>query len=120
MKQKAKSSYQKNTISLSEIQTSTQIKQIVFACDAGMGSSVMGSAIFKKLLQKNNITNIEVVHKSIANLDGNETHIITISGLKDRVHAKNHNAQIFGLDQFLDQTKYQSIIDEVKTINQKR
>ncbi|WGI36627.1 PTS mannitol transporter subunit IICB [Mesomycoplasma lagogenitalium] len=86
---------------------------VIFACDAGMGSSVMGSGIFKNLLKSKEINNIEVAHKAINNLQGDEKIIITIHSLFDRVKAKNPNAKIYDLDQFLNKKRYEQIIEEI-------
>ena len=43
------------------------IKRIVFACDAGMGSSVMGESVMKTKLNKA-MLNMEVVHTSVKNI----------------------------------------------------
>lgn len=43
------------------------IRRIVFACDAGMGSSVMGESIMKTKLNKA-MLNIEVIHTSVRNI----------------------------------------------------
>ncbi|UVT32475.1 PTS mannitol transporter subunit IICB [Mesomycoplasma hyorhinis] len=88
--------------------------KIWFICDAGMGSSVMGSGILKKLLKEENLNNIEVLHKSISNIDKTEKCIITISSLADRIKAQNPDAHYFIINQFLDLKGYKNIINEIK------
>lgn len=91
-----------------------EIKIITFVCDAGMGSSVMGSAILKKILKEQNLSDIQVVHKSISDLDGTEEAIITIETLKDRVETKNPKAQKFVLKEFLNKKGYLNVIETIK------
>ena len=43
-----------------------QVKTIIFACEAGMGSSLMSVNSLKKKLKKANITDVTVVHKGLA------------------------------------------------------
>jgi PTS system mannitol-specific IIC component len=44
----------------------SNINTIVFACDAGMGSSAMGATKLKKIFQQKRINNIDVIHKSVS------------------------------------------------------
>lgn len=37
-----------------------RIERIVFVCDGGLGSSVMGAALFRRTLAQNGITDIQV------------------------------------------------------------
>ena len=47
-----------------------EIRTIVFACDAGMGSSAMGASVLRKKIQAAGHGEVTVVNKAIANLDG--------------------------------------------------
>ncbi|CAT05336.1 PTS system mannitol-specific (MtlA)-like IIB domain protein [Mesomycoplasma conjunctivae] len=87
---------------------------IVFACDAGMGSSVMAASIFKKMLKEAQFNSVEVTNSSISNLSGDEQVIITIESLQQRVYEKNPSAKIITLDQFLNKQAYEKIIAEMK------
>ncbi|WP_010321500.1 PTS mannitol transporter subunit IICB [Mesomycoplasma ovipneumoniae] len=89
-------------------------KKIVFACDAGMGSSVMAASILRKVLKDNNIVDIEVYNLAIADLTGQEELIITIESLEDRVRSKNSRATIISLSQFLDKKAYENIAAQLK------
>ena len=40
------------------------VKRIVYVCDAGMGSSAMASALFKKKLKAEGVSGMEVFHVS--------------------------------------------------------
>ncbi|HXD61479.1 MAG TPA: PTS mannitol transporter subunit IICB, partial [Lacisediminihabitans sp.] len=54
------------------VATATKIQNIVFACDAGMGSSAMGATVLRNKIKKAGIEGVTVTNKSIANLDGSE------------------------------------------------
>lgn len=97
-------------------ETKISFEKIVFVCDAGMGSSVMGAAILRKEIQKANLTNIEVTNKSISNLDGKEAVIVTIETLEARVREKNPDSKIIAIKQFLNKSAYQEIIEEIKKV----
>ena len=51
------------------IVTTRPVKNIVFACDAGMGSSAMGASVLRNKIKKAGIDDVTVVNKAIANLD---------------------------------------------------
>ncbi|ATP59499.1 PTS mannitol transporter subunit IICB [Mesomycoplasma dispar] len=89
-------------------------KKIIFACDAGMGSSVMAASILRKILKENDILDIEISNLAIADLSGDEEIIITIQSLEDRVRSKNSTAKIIALNQFLDKKSYENIALEIK------
>ncbi|MEY2848338.1 MAG: hypothetical protein RI885_1003, partial [Actinomycetota bacterium] len=49
------------------VATGTAIRSIVFACDAGMGSSAMGASVLRNKIKKAGVDGVTVVNKSIAN-----------------------------------------------------
>ncbi len=66
------------------VATERRIDRIVFACDAGMGSSAMGASVLRNKIKKAGIEGVDVTNKAIANLDGGEDLIITQQQLTDR------------------------------------
>ena len=48
--------------------TASDVKLIVFACEAGMGSSLMGANQLKKMVKKAKL-DIAVVHRPVGQLD---------------------------------------------------
>ncbi|BFO94752.1 PTS mannitol transporter subunit IICB [Mycoplasmoides pneumoniae] len=106
----AKKPRQKDTPAIA---TKIDFSQVTFVCDAGMGSSTMGAAIFRKELKNQNIEDITVINKAIVDLK-DEKVIITISQLYDRVKAKRADATIYTINQFLDKQGYLTIIEKIK------
>ena len=53
------------------------IHKIVFACDAGMGSSAMGASVLRNKVKKAGFTDITVVNVAIANLTDDIDLIVT-------------------------------------------
>ncbi len=47
-----------------------EVRKIVFACDAGMGSSVMGATMLRNKLKDAGITGIEVIHHPVSEIPG--------------------------------------------------
>lgn len=97
------------------------IRRIVFACDAGMGSSVMGESIMKTKLNKA-MLNIEVLHTSVRNIGENVKPgdvIVTTKSLEDRVRnvlqSNELNNQVFPVDNLLDNVAYDELIRNIKS-----
>lgn len=92
-------------------------RKIVFACDAGMGSSAIGASLLAKKLKEKNIE-IPVEHSSILNLEETTaTLIITQENLKQRVQEKHPSAKIVTLMNYLDQSFYAQIVEELEKTN---
>jgi PTS system mannitol-specific IIC component len=94
--------------------TETKISSIVFACDAGMGSSAMGATVVRNKLKKAGITGVTVENKAIANLSDDVDIVITQSQLTDRAKQKAPHAQHISVDNFMASPKYDQVVDEVK------
>jgi PTS system mannitol-specific IIC component len=97
--------------------TATRIDNIVFACDAGMGSSAMGASVLRNKIKKAGIEGVTVVNKSIANLTGDEELIITHKDLTDRARMKSPNAQHVSVDNFMNSPKYDEVVTEISHQN---
>ncbi len=94
--------------------TTTQVRSIVFACDAGMGSSAMGASVLRNKIKKAGIEDVSVTNKAIANLDGSEDLVITQQQLTDRAREKNPGAMHVSVDNFMNSPKYEEVVDLVK------
>ncbi len=94
--------------------TLTGVEEIIFACDAGMGSSAMGASLLRKKVTESGL-NISVVNKSINDLSGNEKLIVTHKTLESRVKQKSPNAKVFLVDNFLDESLYDSVVSSIRS-----
>ena len=94
--------------------TATRVENVVFACDAGMGSSAMGASVLRNKVKKAGIEGVTVVNKAIANLDGTEDLIITQEELTDRAKQKNPNAQHVSVGNFMNAPQYDQVVDQLK------
>lgn len=95
------------------------VNRIVFACDAGMGSSVMGESIMKNQLSKA-MLDVKVIHSSVASLHEHIQEndlVITTQPLADRVESvlKKHSLenQVYPVDNLLNAEIYSQLIKEV-------
>ena len=85
-------------------------EQVVFACDAGMGSSAMGASFLRAKLKAAGLTDVKVTNAAIANLSGDEEIIITHSLLSDRVKTMAPEAIHFTVDNFMASPKYDEVV----------
>jgi PTS system mannitol-specific IIC component len=93
------------------VATATKIENIVFACDAGMGSSAMGATVLRNKIKKAGIEGVTVTNKAIANLDGTEDLIITQNTLTERARQKNPSAVHVSVDNFMASPKYDEVVE---------
>jgi mannitol PTS system EIICBA or EIICB component len=89
------------------------VKKIVFACDAGMGSSAMGASIMRNKVQKAGL-DIEVTNTSINQLPQDADVVITHQNLTDRAKEKLPNAYHVSVENFLNSPKYDELIQTLK------
>jgi PTS system mannitol-specific IIC component len=90
--------------------SSAPITSIVFACDAGMGSSAMGATVMRNKIKKAGIEGVTVVNQAIANLDGTADLVITQRELTPRATEKSPNAQHVSVDNFMNSPKYDEVV----------
>tara|TARA_B100000378_G_scaffold253243_1_gene229018 strand:- start:5766 stop:7100 length:1335 start_codon:yes stop_codon:yes gene_type:complete len=95
-----------------------QISNIVFACDAGMGSSAMGASVLRNKITKAGITDVTVTNKAIANLDASADLVITQNQLTDRARQKTPDAVHVSVDNFMNSPKYDEVVELVRDQHQ--
>lgn len=82
------------------------VKNIVFLCDAGMGSSAIGASLLKSIFEKTKYKYINITNSYIGNKLLNVDLIITHEKLKKWVDQEYPNIPKFYLDDFLDKELY--------------
>ncbi|MFK4851643.1 PTS mannitol transporter subunit IICB [Microbacterium sp. ZW T6_19] len=90
------------------------ITSIVFACDAGMGSSAMGASVLRNKFKKAGIEDLKIVNQAIANLDGTADVVITQQQLTDRAKAQSPNSLHISVDNFMNSPKYEEVVQMVQ------
>jgi PTS system mannitol-specific IIC component len=95
--------------------TARQVKSIIFACDAGMGSSAMGATVVRSKLKKAGITGVTVENKAISNLTDDVDLVITQQQLTDRAREKTPHAQHVSVDNFMASPRYDEVVELVKS-----
>ena len=87
-----------------------EIRSIVFACDAGMGSSAMGASVLRKKIQAAGHGEVTVVNKAISNLDDTYDLVVTHQDLTDRARQKTPSAIHVSVDNFMGSPRYDEIV----------
>lgn len=94
--------------------TAVRIENIVFACDAGMGSSAMGATILRKKFADAGLADVTVTNLSIANLDETADLVITHQDLTARATEAAPQAQHLSVENFMSSPKYDEVVELVK------
>ena len=95
---------------------SNEITSVVFACDAGMGSSAMGASVLRNKFKNAGLT-MPVTNSAINNLvDSPNTLIVTQEELYKRAKNKVPNAKFVTVNNFMDSPVYDEIVDSLKGI----
>ena len=94
--------------------TAEKIKHIVFACDAGMGSSAMGASVLKKKIQKAGL-DIEVTHASVSSIPPEAQIVVTHQDLKERAMKSAPQARLVTITNFMTAPEYDELVESLKT-----
>jgi PTS system mannitol-specific IIC component len=97
-----------------KVETDQPIRTIIFACDAGMGSSAMGATVVRNKLKKAGLGDVTVKNLAISNLTDDVDIVITQAQLTDRAKQKAPGAQHISVDNFMASPKYDDVVAEVK------
>ncbi|WP_218925416.1 PTS mannitol-specific transporter subunit IIBC [Streptococcus danieliae] len=93
--------------------SAANVRQIIFACDAGMGSSAMGASLLRDKVKKAGL-DIPVSNKAISALEDTEnTLIVTQEELADRALQRTPRATHVAVDNFLTSPKYDEIVSKL-------
>lgn len=91
-----------------------KITKIVFACDAGMGSSAMGATVLKKKLAGAGFGSIEVVHAPVSSIPKDAQIVVTHQELGERAGHSNPEARLILITNFLAAPEYDLLVEELK------
>lgn len=98
---------------IKEIKDLGKAETIIFACDAGMGTSAMGANKLKKLLAEAKLDFIAVSHCSVDEVPRNASVVICQKTLVDRVKNSNPNSIVYGISNLVNASEYKEIVDEL-------
>ncbi|MCQ9163790.1 MULTISPECIES: PTS mannitol transporter subunit IICBA [unclassified Arthrobacter] len=93
------------------------ISNVVFACDAGMGSSAMGASVLRNMIKKAGFPEVKVTNSAIANLTDSYDVVVTHQDLAERAAPYTASAAHFAVDNFMNSPRYAEIVELVKASN---
>ncbi|MGV0781997.1 PTS mannitol transporter subunit IICBA [Mycolicibacterium sp. XJ775] len=93
------------------------VNSIVFACDAGMGSSAMGASVLRKKIRSAGFGDITVTNQSIANLTDTYDLVVTHRDLTDRARLKTASAVHVSVEDFMSSPRYDEIVEMLRNTN---
>lgn len=91
-----------------------EVNKIVFACDAGMGSSAMGAGRLRKKIKAAGL-DIEVVNKAINEIPADAQIVITHQNLTERAKEKAPQAEHISIQDFLQTPAYEQLVERLTT-----
>ncbi len=86
------------------------VSEIIFACEAGMGSSLMSVNSLKKMLKKANVTDVKVIHKPVREIPADAQVVVVHKGLANSAKAKAPNAVIVAFNHFLKDPAFEKLV----------
>lgn len=92
----------------------SQLNKVIFACDAGMGSSAMGVSILRTRLQKAGLMP-DIDHVAVAEIPMDADVVVTNVNLAERAKMTTKGKiPILTLSNFMDQNEYNRIVMQIK------
>ncbi|PSL41809.1 PTS system mannitol-specific IIC component [Planomicrobium soli] len=95
------------------VRSAHEIKKVVFACDAGMGSSAMGASLLRNKFKKAQI-DIPVSNTAINQIPEDADVVVTHKDLTDRAKAKLPQAEHISVENFMNSPEYDKLAQRLK------
>ncbi|MDQ0799281.1 PTS mannitol transporter subunit IICBA [Arthrobacter sp. SLBN-112] len=96
------------------------VRNVVFACDAGMGSSAMGASVLRNKIKAAGFPDVKVTNASIANLTDSYDVVVTHQDLTERAKPATSSAVHYSVDNFMSSPRYDEIVELVRESNTER
>jgi PTS system mannitol-specific IIB component len=87
------------------------VKTIILACEAGMGSSLMSVNSLKKKLKKANVTGVTVVHKPARAIPADAQVVVVHKGLAKVVQNRVPDAVVVTFNHFLNDPAFDKLVN---------
>jgi mannitol-specific phosphotransferase system IIBC component len=89
----------------------SDIKKVIIACDAGMGSSVMVASTMRKKLKK---YDVEVGHTPVNGIPADAQVVLVHAGMADRARMVNPNAVVVPFQIFMGDPAFAKVESAIK------
>jgi PTS system mannitol-specific IIC component len=93
-----------------DARVSVEPMMIVFACDAGMGSSTMGASLFRKKLTDNGRDDLNVINTSIENIPADADLVVVHKNLADRARLARPDTEILSISNYLNDPELEALL----------
>lgn len=109
MKAASKGQAVEGNVDLSKIDT------VVFACDAGMGSSAMGASVLQRKFEGVGVNDIKVEHYSVSEVPAGVRYVVCHQDLVERAKKSAPGARIVTITNFMNAPEYDMIVGEISS-----
>lgn len=89
------------------------VNKVVFACDAGMGSSAMGASILRKKFKEAGLESITVINTAINEIPADADIVVTQKTLTDRARERVPQAEHISIENFLNSPEYEALVQRL-------
>jgi PTS system mannitol-specific IIC component len=93
--------------------SSSGVRKIIFACDAGMGSSAMGATKLRKKIKEAGLS-IDVAHSPVGEVPRDADVIVCHKDLAQRARDACPSAKLITITDFLNAPEYDQLVAELK------
>ncbi|WP_134684477.1 PTS mannitol transporter subunit IICB [Brevibacillus migulae] len=95
------------------VKSAAEVKKVVFACDAGMGSSAMGASTLRKKFKDAGL-DITVTNTAINEIPADADIVVTHKNLTERAKQKVPQAEHISIENFLGSPEYDKLVQRLK------
>ncbi len=92
------------------------VRCVIFACDAGMGSSALGATRFRQRVQSLGLDQVEIGYASVSSVPNNADIVVCMEALAGRAKASAPQARIIELHNFLDDPALDNLYNEFASL----
>ena len=92
------------------------VSKIVFACDAGMGSSALGATRFKARLMKAGLGHIHCTNSAVDTIPSDASVVVCQAALADRARATAPGKEIIVITNFLSDPALDSLMEQLVSL----
>lgn len=96
------------------------MQKVGFICNAGVGSSAMGAALFRKKLREMNLIEVEVEAYAADQIPEDLDAVVCQKDLKEMLLPELKAVKVYTVESLLNQSEYMAIIEEMQKGGEKR
>ena len=105
---------------MQDLKGAGNVRKVVFACDAGMGTSAMGANKLKRMVKKAGLTDVTVTHCPVDEVPQDAQIVITQVNLEERVKkSAAPDAQVVAVSDLINAPQYMEIVNQLKAAKEK-